>query len=242
MNLVIDVGNTLVKTAVFDRGNIIHLQSHENINPGIINDVLQGFPQIDAIIIGSVRELPENVLHFFPAGIKLILLGPDTPLPVKHKYKTFDTLGPDRIACVVAANKLYPGQDVLLVETGTCITYDFIDADGLYHGGGISPGLDMRFRALHTFTDKLPLIEPEKNPALVGNTTENAILSGVVNGVKAEVSGLISCYESNYENLTIILSGGDLDYFDKNLKNNIFAVPNVVLKGLNIILEFNDKN
>ena len=136
---------------------------------------------------------------------------------------------------------MFPGKNALLIETGTCITYDFIDSDGLYHGGGISPGIRLRFKALHTFTDKLPLIEPEKDPALIGDTTENAILSGVINGVKAEVSGLISSYESNYENLTIILSGGDLVYFDKNLKNNIFAVPNIVLKGLNIILEFNDK-
>jgi type III pantothenate kinase len=171
-----------------------------------------------------------------------MVLGPDTPLPVRHKYKTFDTLGPDRIACVVAANKLYPGKDVLLVETGSCITFDFIDADGCYHGGGISPGLNMRFRALHTFTDKLPLIEPESAPALIGDSTKTSILSGVINGIKAEVEGIISRYESNYENLTIILSGGNLDYFDKNLKNNIFAVPNIVLTGLNIILEFNDKN
>jgi type III pantothenate kinase len=178
----------------------------------------------------------------FPPEIEVLLLKPETDLPISHRYKTLDTLGADRIAGVVAVHALYPGKNVLLIETGTCITYDLISADGIYQGGGISPGLHMRFMALHTFTHKLPLIEPVSNPALLGDSTETSILSGVVNGLKAEVEGIISLYESNYENLTIILSGGNLDYFDKNLKNNIFAVPNIVLTGLNIILEFNDKN
>jgi type III pantothenate kinase len=242
MNLVIDVGNTLVKTAIFDRGNIIEHQVHENLTADIINDVIQGFPHIDACIIGSVRELPDNILGMFPPEIEVLLLKPETDLPISHRYKTLDTLGADRIAGVVAVHALYPGKNVLLIETGTCITYDLISADGIYQGGGISPGLHMRFMALHTFTHKLPLIEPVSNPALLGDSTETSILSGVVNGLKAEVEGIISLYESNYENLTIILSGGNLDYFDKNLKNNIFAVPNIVLTGLNIILEFNDKN
>jgi type III pantothenate kinase len=204
--------------------------------------VFSGYPEISACIIGSVRELPEDISKIFPSEVKLLILGPLTRLPISHNYKTFDTLGVDRIAGVVAVHSLYPGKNVLLIETGTCITYDFIDSRGVYHGGGISPGLHMRFSALHTFTDKLPLIEPVSDPALLGDSTETSILSGVINGLKAEVEGIISRYENNYENLTIILSGGNLDYFDKNLKNNIFAVPNIVLTGLNLILEFNDKN
>lgn len=242
MNLVIDVGNTLVKMAVFNRDEIIHHGSHSDLDIEAILKLKSDFPEINKCIIGSVRTISKEKAEGIHAVVNTLILEPGTRLPITHKYKTFETLGADRIAGVVAVNSMFPGKNALLIETGTCITYDFIDSTGLYHGGGISPGIKLRFKALHTFTDKLPLIEPEKDPALIGDTTENAILSGVINGVKAEVSGLISSYESNYENLTIILSGGDLVYFDKNLKNNIFAVPNIVLKGLNIILEFNDKN
>jgi len=242
MNLVIDAGNTRVKTAVFSVGEIIHLDSGPDLDPLYIQDALNKFPGIEKCMIGSVRTLPAELLAGIKALVPTTILEPGTRLPITHTYKTFETLGADRIAGVVAINGMFPGQNALLIEAGSCITYDFIDDRGVYHGGGISPGINLRFRALHTFTDKLPLIEPTRNPELIGNTTENSILSGVINGIQAEVQGIISWYENNYENLTIILSGGDLDYFDKILKNNIFAVPNIVLTGLNIILEFNDKN
>jgi len=242
MNLVIDAGNTLVKMAVFHRQEIIHIQTSSEVDVVTIKGLLEQYPDIRSCIVGSVRALPETLEGSLPEKLNVHILGPETSLPISHNYSTFNTLGSDRIAGVVAANHLYPGRNVLLVETGTCITYDLIDTGGMYHGGGISPGLHMRFQALHTFTDKLPLVEPADDPALIGNTTKGSILSGVINGLKAEVQGIISRYEGNYENLTIILSGGNLDYFDKNLKNNIFAVPNIVITGLNIILEFNDKN
>jgi type III pantothenate kinase len=242
MNLVIDVGNTLVKMAVFNRLEIIHHSSHPDLDINTIQKLIADFPEIRKCIVGSVRTILPGSAEKIRNIIDTLILEPGTRLPITHKYKTFETLGIDRIAGVVAANNMFPGKNVLLIETGTCITYDFIDDRGVYHGGGISPGIRMRFKALHTFTDKLPFIEPEKDTALIGNTTEKSIRSGVINGIKAEVQGIISSYEDNYENLTIILSGGDIDYFDKNLKNNIFAVPNIVLTGLNIILEFNDKN
>jgi type III pantothenate kinase len=242
MNLVIDVGNTLAKVAVFKQQKIVHLATCPDLEVSTIRKLLGQFDGIKKCIVGSVRSLGEKVINDLAAIIPLTVLGPNTDLPVTHNYKTFDTLGVDRIAGVVAANHLFKGKNTLLIQTGTCVTYDFIDADGVYQGGGISPGLNMRLSALHTFTDKLPLIEPVKDPVLIGDSTATSILSGVVNGMKAELEGIMSRYESNYENLTIILSGGNLDYFDKNLKNNIFAVPNIVLTGLNIILEFNDKN
>ena len=242
MNLVIDVGNTLVKMAVFDRDKIIQLRTYTNVDEKAVNNILDQYPDIKACILGSVRELPENLSEKFSRPLHLLILNPETRLPIKHRYATFDTLGTDRIAAVVAAKHLFPDKNTLIIEAGTCITYDFVDASGVYFGGGISPGIHLRLAALHNFTDKLPLIEPVDDPPLVGNSTASSIQSGVINGVKAEVQGIISAYECNYENLTIILSGGNLDYFDKNLKNNIFAVPNIVLTGLNIILEFNDKN
>jgi len=242
MNLIIDVGNTLVKMAVFKRDEIIHRHTSADIDSAAISLILKQFSEINACIIGSVRDLPEGLHEMFPASITLTVMGSETKLPLRHQYKTFKTLGVDRMAGAVAASGLYPGKNILLIMAGTCITYDFIDANGIYHGGGISPGIALRLAALHNFTDKLPLINAVKDPTLIGNTTESSIQSGVINGVKAEVRGIISEYESNYENLTIILSGGNLDYFDKILKNNIFAVPNIVLTGLNIILTFNDKN
>ena len=242
MNLVIDVGNTLVKMAIFDQDKILQIRTYASLDATAINSTLEQFTAIKACIIGSVRELPDDIREQILIPVPLLILNHETKLPLKHQYATFDTLGADRIAGVVAANHLFPGKNVLLIEAGTCITYDFIDTRGVYFGGGISPGIHLRFAALHNFTDKLPLIEPEKDPVLIGNSTETSILSGVINGVKAEVQGIISSYEDNYENLTIILSGGNLDYFDKSLKNNIFAVPNIVLTGLNIILAFNDKN
>jgi len=243
MNLIIDVGNTLVKIAVFDQQQeIVQLSSYTDIDIATIKNTIKKFPGIKACMIGSVRELPDGFHEQLSSLVRLYILGQETRLPIKHQYQTFETLGADRIAGVVAANHLYPAQNILLIETGTCITYDFIDAAGIYHGGGISPGIHLRFTALHNFTDKLPLVEPVSDIDLVGNSTETSIQSGVINGVKAEVQGIITGYEDNYEYLTIILSGGNLEYFDKNLKNNIFAVPNIVLTGLNIILEFNDKN
>ena len=241
MNLVIDIGNTLVKMAIFERQEIIHHSNYPEINISAIHKLKKDFPEIKKCIIGSVRTISAELRNEIHEAVDTLILEPGTRIPITHDYKTFETLGADRIAGVVAVNNMFPGKDALLIETGTCITYDFIDSRGVYRGGGISPGIRLRFKALHTFTDKLPLIEPERDPALIGNSTEHSILSGVINGIRAEVQGIISRYEGNYENLTIILSGGDLDYFDKNLKNNIFAVPNIVLRGLNIILDFNVK-
>jgi len=242
MNLVIDVGNTLIKAAVFDRGKIVHINRYARIGSDDITKILRLYPDIQACILGSVRDNQEGFGTMLPKNIPFYILSPEIPLPIRHQYKTFKTLGADRIAAVVAANHMYPSKNILVIEAGTCITYDFIDLGGIYQGGSISPGIGLRFSALHNFTDKLPLVEPVKEPELIGNSTESSIQSGVINGIIAEMNGIISRYETNYENLTIILSGGNRDYFDKNLKNNIFAVSNIVLTGLNIILEYNDKD
>jgi type III pantothenate kinase len=242
MKLAIDVGNTLVKTAVFNQDEMLSFNRHKDLNADSIETLFQQHNTIKSVIVGSVRDLPDDFAHLFPTHVQLNILNHHTTLPIVVSYQSPSTLGVDRIAAVVAANHMYPGKNLLVIETGTCITYDFIDDSAVYHGGSISPGLGLRFSALHNFTDKLPLVEPVRDVALVGTTTETSIQSGVINGLIAEIQGIISMYESNYENLTIILSGGNLEYFDKNLKNNIFAVPNIVLRGLNIIQDFNDKN
>ena len=242
MNLVIDLGNSLLKIAVFDQHEMVFVERYMDPDPAIVQKVLNHYPKIKACIIGAVRETPENVSALIKNQVPLIILNAETPLPISLDYQTPDTLGADRIAAVTAANHLFPGKNLLVIEAGTCITYDFIDSNGIYLGGSISPGIGLRFSALHNFTDKLPLVKAKQHPELIGKSTESSIQSGVIIGAIAEFQGIISMYEHNYDNLTIIISGGDLNYFDKNLKNNIFAVPNIVLTGLNIILDFNDKS
>jgi len=166
-------------------------------------------------------------------------LDTSTLLPITLNYKTLETLGKDRIALAVAAAQLYPHKNVLIIDAGTCITYDFIDKHKEYQGGSISPGIQMRFKALNTFTDKLPLINPTDNVELLGKSTSESISSGVMNGVYSEIDGIIDKYKINFPDIEVILTGGDIIYFDKKLKNNIFANSNLVLKGLNMILDYN---
>ena len=242
MNLVIDIGNTLTKIAVFDKGEMVFFDKYSNPGVADIHNIITTYPDISAAIMGSVSGFSAEAKAYIESRIPLLVLESETSLPIRINYRTPASLGVDRIAGAVAANALYPDNNVLVIETGTCITYDLVDELGIYQGGSISPGIGLRFHALHNFTSKLPLVEPEPDTALIGTTTESSIRSGVINGIKAEVEGIILQYEGIYKNLTVIISGGNLNYFDKNLKNNIFAVPNIVLSGLNIILEFNDKN
>ena len=150
-------------------------------------------------------------------------------------------MGKDRLAAAVTGNHFFPNQNVLIIIAGTCITYEFVNTKAEYLGGAISPGISIRFKALHTFTGKLPLVEKKIKASIIGNTTENSILSGVINGCFYEVKGITYEYTDKYKDLKIILSGGDMKYFDKILKNSIFAISNIVLIGLNIILDFNAK-
>jgi type III pantothenate kinase len=241
MKLVIDEGNTLCKVGIFDKETLVHEERTDRLTPVFIQKILDQHHDIYSAILGSVKQADPSVISFLDQQLSFIRLDHQTPLPLKINYDTPQTLGVDRIAAAVAAHHLYPQNNILVIESGTCITYDFIGADGIYQGGGISPGMDLRFRALHNFTANLPLVEAMRDAALIGKSTDASINSGVINGIIAEIDGVISIYKSNYENLTIILSGGNRQYFDKSLKNNIFAVPNIVLRGLNIILDFNVK-
>ncbi|MGE5423944.1 MAG: type III pantothenate kinase, partial [Syntrophothermus sp.] len=155
---------------------------------------------------------------------------------------TPDTLGRDRIAAATGGQSLFPGHDVLVINAGTCITYDFVTGNREYAGGSISPGMMMRFRALHTFTGKLPLLSPDETEILTGNSTESSIQSGVMEGITAEMEGITGKYRSLYPELKVVLSGGDLNYFVNRLKINIFAFPNIVIQGLHQILKFNVDN
>jgi type III pantothenate kinase len=161
------------------------------------------------------------------------------PLPVKNGYATPQTLGVDRIAAACGANALFPENNCLVIDAGTCVTYEFVDATGVYRGGAISPGLKMRFQALSVLTARLPLVEPVHTPELTGASTASCIQSGVVIGLMEEMNGVIRRYEEKFDKLRVILCGGDTPFFENQLKASIFASPELVLSGLNSILSYN---
>ncbi len=239
MNLVIDFGNTLVKTALFDGGRLVHLESNEERSGSAILRIADSHPGIGACILSSVVSHPPELEHALAERFPFILLDEHTPVPLINRYATPATLGKDRLAAAVGGAARFPGRDVLVVTAGTALTFDFVGRDSAYPGGSIAPGLQMRFRALHTFTGKLPLVSCADEAALIGTTTEESIRSGVVNGMTAEIEGVANRYRELYPDLAVVFSGGDLDYFVKRLKISIFALPNIVIHGLQQILEFN---
>jgi len=243
MKFVVDIGNTLIKSAVFNGNDIIQKLSSPEIKQHVNEDLFTKY-SIQSCIISSVSKDISIVRDILDPKIKLFVLQDKTRLPFENKYLTPKTLGQDRIAVIAAASIQYPGKNVLVIDAGTSLTYDFINDDNEYLGGAISPGLSMRFSALNKFTAKLPFIEfmEKESPELIGNSTAGSILSGVVNGFAKEVEGIIDEYKSLYNQLEIIVTGGDHKYFDKLLKYKTFAAPNLVLEGLKGILDFNEEN
>jgi type III pantothenate kinase len=241
MDLIIDLGNTNKKLALFENGKLTELQLIPEITLKVLREFVKQHPLIEHCILSSVIDHPDSFSHFLEERFSFIELNVNTPIPVKNFYRQPETLGNDRLAAAVAGASIFPGKDVLVINLGTCITYDFIARKNEYLGGAISPGMQMRFIALNTFTGKLPLITFKEKAGLIGTDTENSILSGVLNGIMREVEGTIAQYRKKYRGLKVILSGGDLFYFDKRLKISIFAVPNIVLQGLYQILAFNVK-
>lgn len=243
MNVILDLGNSWHKVAVFDGDNLVALETVRKLTPMQLDGILDAYP-IKAGILCSVDHYDEALAELLQERIFYIHLSHTTPLPITNGYTTPQTLGKDRLSAAVGANALFPGENVLCVDAGTCIKYDFIAADGIYHGGAISPGLSMRLQAMHNFTARLPLIVPETKPAmpeikLIGDDTTSSLLSGALNGAKFEVEGAIAAYEANYANLTVLITGGDAGFFELHLKSRIFARPNLVLEGLNTILKYN---
>jgi len=240
MKLVLDFGNTLQKAAIFDGDEMVFLQEYKSLTLLELSALINKFP-IEKAILSSVINHDEKIKSLLRSSFSLVELNENTKVPLINKYKTIATLGKDRLAAIVAAQNIYPDNNILVVNAGTCITYDFINDNKEYYGGAISPGVQMRFKALNNFTDKLPLVKGRKEVELIGKTTEKSILSGVINGTYCEIKAMIEEYETKYKDLKIILSGGDRIYFDKRFNNSIFAISNIVLIGLNLILDFNAK-
>ena len=240
-NLVLDFGNTATKVAIFDSKSIVFQDFYEIFSISILKDLLRRYPGLGSCIYSTVIHLDEKFTNEMSQLLSTIPLDYSTPIPIINSYQTPQTLGKDRLSAAVGAFSLFPGENVLSIDAGTALKFDFINSDGKYLGGSISPGMKIRFQSLHTFTDKLPLISWQDFENLIGKTTQESILSGVINGMVAEIDGMINNYKTKFPDVKVVLSGGESIYFEKLLKNSIFAVPNLVLIGLNEILKFNEE-
>ena len=240
MNLIIDVGNSFVKLAIF-KGE--KLKSKEVVETKDVLDCItmlnNKYPSIKRAIISSVGKLKKSDINTIDKTFSLLALDSNIKLPFNNLYKTPKTLGVDRIALVSASVEKFPNTNALIIDAGSCITYDFVTSKNEYLGGAISPGLNMRYKSLNTFTANLPLLELENPDNIIGKSTKESIHSGVVYGVLNEIDGIIQKYKLKYPDLTVILTGGDAKFLSKQLKSSIFANSNFLLEGLNFILQFN---
>ena len=239
MELVIDIGNTLQKVAVFDEnGEIVRFLQEKRLSVPILEDLLANYA-VRSAIVSSVGKEDETVFQWLASRVELVLFSSQCCLPITMRYATPDTLGTDRIANAVGAAALFPNCNVLSIMAGTCLVADFVNADGEYLGGSIAPGLRMRFQSLSHFTARLPLVEPESIDFFIGDNTKTSILSGVINGMAREIDGLIAQYEGQFSPLEVIFSGGDSELLQKSIKKRIFAAQNPILLGLYKILKLN---
>lgn len=244
-NLVIDIGNTLTKIAVFGQDELLQAEHYPVVEAGTLLKLIDQYG-VNKAIISSVKKEIESWRSTLEGKVDLEYFNVEMTAGIRNQYKTPKTLGLDRLAAVIGANQLYPGKGSLVIDAGTAITYDWVDAEGNYFGGSISPGLNMRYKALNYYTGALPLLNPDdRYNDFYGNDTTSAIRSGVQNGIKYEVTGFIESYQKKHPELNIILTGGDSIFFDTLLKNSIFAPyiknePYLVLKGLNAAIQNNN--
>ena len=238
LKLIIDIGNSAVKVALFKNKWLLRTTEFTNCS---INNITNFLSQeiVSKTILSSVKNIDKQTLEVI-THYKAIVLDEKTPLPIKISYKNPDTLGKDRIAGVVAASCLYKDNNALVLDFGSCLTVDLINKEKEYIGGRISPGLIMRYNALHHFTDQLPLCKITNTESFIGNDTTSSINSGVQQGMIAEVKEVIDTFRKENKDTVVILTGGDCFFFEKALKNSIFANPFLVMEGLNEILDYNE--
>jgi len=238
LKLIIDIGNTAVKVALFEAKE---LQKNAVFDKAVLKDMLKFVDNhdISGTIISSVKDRNaelEKIINYFQA----LFLDYNTILPIQIDYKTPNTLGSDRIAAIVGASVLFPNKDVLVLDAGTCLTIDFIGKEKVYKGGRISPGIGMRYKALHQFTNQLPLCSISTESLLIGENTHSSIISGVEQGILSEVREIINIYKKENKEIIICVTGRDCFFFENEFKNSIFADPFLLMKGLNKILDYNE--
>ncbi len=245
-SLVVDIGNSRTKIAVFKDRELIRTEAFAEVKPEKLESLIAEH-QVTSSILSSVTSFDEQLVGVLESNTRYIRFSSERSANIQVRYRTPQTLGLDRLAGVIAAHALYPGQNCLVIDAGTCITYDMVDSAGNYDGGSISPGLDMRLKAMHTFTGRLPLVEKTGDfPGGVGKDTATSMLSGVLEGTWHEVRGFIEDYNTKNKGVQVLLCGGDAGFFDTRLKNSIFAHSVrtemlLVLIGLNeVIHHYND--
>ena len=236
MKLVIDIGNTLVKVALFEKKKIIKTISFKNITFEVIKCFIDN-NKITNTIVSTVKDDSKELLRIIN-DFNAIVLDKNVKYPTKINYNNINDLGKDRLAAIIGAINLYTNKNILILDIGTCLTIDLINNNS-YLGGRISPGLGMRYKALNKFTAKLPLCEKTSKIFKYGNSTISSIQSGVQNGMIDEIDTIITEFKQENKNNIVIATGGDCFFFEKELKNSIFADQFLVLRGLNEILDFN---
>ena len=235
MNLAIDIGNTRTKLGVFDGETLVYKETVERLTASRAKTLLYNHPAADCIL-SSVSETEPALRELLETETGFVELTADTPLPIANEYSTPKTLGKDRIAAAVGAWTLFPGETCLVIDAGTCITCDVLLKEGIFKGGNISPGIDIRLKAMHVFTARLPLASRSDLGYWIGTSTENALQNGAQWGALWEISALIDHCENELGPVKVVVTGGDAIFFEKNLKRKIFANPDLVLAGLNKIL------
>ena len=243
MILVIDVGNTRIKAAVFEDTTLFEIFVFSKIElQKNIQNILKNFKKITDIVVSSVGDVEKQSFLEYNNVLNVHFLSHEDSFPFHNSYATPKTLGIDRMVLAAGATLRFPNQNRLVIDAGTCVTYDFIDDKNNYLGGAIAPGLRLRYESLHNFTAKLPLLSLESPRDLIGTSTSESIHSGVVNGFVYEIDGFIDEYKARYSNFIIILTGGDTDFLAKRLKNTIFANSNFLLESLNQTFQYKIKN
>ncbi|NBL64595.1 type III pantothenate kinase [Flavobacterium sp. NST-5] len=243
MLLAIDVGNTRVKAAVFEENVILETYIFKvEIFLDQTQNILKKFPKIKHLIIASVGKLDEHDLKPLSKKVEIVIVSRDFQFPFQNLYHTPQTLGIDRLVLASGATLLFRNQNRLIIDAGTCITYDFVNNQNQYLGGAISPGIKLRYKSMNDYTAKLPLLETQNPENFIGKTTAESMHSGVIFGVIGEIEGFINRYQTGFSNFTIILTGGDAEFLAKRLKNTIFANSNFLLESLNVLFQYKIKN
>ena len=238
MNLTIDIGNTQTKIIIFQDTIPVFRKVTNTLSLLFLKKIVKN-NSINNIMLSTVVDIDKLILKYLKSLKGFEVLSVKTLLPILNKYRTPATLGKDRLANAVAGAFLFPGKNVLIIDIGTCIKFDFVNARNQYLGGSISPGMEMRFKSLHHFTGKLPLIHDSPKINIIGKSTQEAIQSGVINGMTEEINGIVLRYKKIYKTLTVIVTGGHALRFAGELKISIFAAADMVNIGLNEIIRFN---
>lgn len=241
MNITIDIGNSKTKVTAFKNNKLFKVDSYSNnlnFNTIFTSNNIQ---KINSIIVCSVHnEIPDNILLLKKTCNNFIVFSHKTKIPVKNLYSTPETLGLDRLAASVGAYSIFPNKNSLIIDAGTAITFDIINFKGEYMGGSISPGILTRYKALSYYTKKLPDLEFNENYEYPAGSTKSSIHAGIQLGIIYETEGYIDKLKKQFKNLNVVVTGGDINFFVKNIKKTIFAQPNLVAIGLNKIIKFNE--